>query len=358
MSVVQMTPFRQLIKVYGAILGIQGSLSKLASEPQRLASRIEGIERERNDELAAQVRDLTSRMDAVEAGRVTPELVADMIKQRIFVPTASTLSDDAPFMEYSTCSASSLLHPQYFEICRLLDHPPLYHRKLWEWAFIIHHLREAGVLSNGRRGLGFGVGQEKLPAVFASHGCDIVATDAPPEIGVSRGWAVTGQHSSAISQLRFPKIVSDEIFDERVTHRACDMNDIDPTLTGFDFAWSSCCFEHLGSLEAGLQFVVNSVEKTLKPGGVAVHTTEYNLTSNDETVENGPTVIYRKKDIEKLVATLRDRGHDVRPFAPAPDAHPLDFHVDAPPYINDPHLKLRLMGHTTTSVGIIVRRAA
>ena len=37
----------------------------------------------------------------------------------------------------------------------------------------------------------------------------------------------------------------------------------------FDFVWSACAFEHLGSILNGLEFVVNSV-KCLKPGGVVL----------------------------------------------------------------------------------------
>ena len=56
--------------------------------------------------------------------------------------------------------------------------------------------------------------------------------------------------------------------------RAVDMNDIPPDLRGFDFTWSSCALEHLGTLRAGADFVVEQMT-CLRPGGVAVHTTEY-----------------------------------------------------------------------------------
>jgi hypothetical protein len=136
------------------------------------------------------------------------------------------------------------------------------------------------------------------------------------------------------------------------------MNNIDPSLHGFDFCWSSCCFEHLGSLEAGMRFVINSVEKTLKPGGIACHTTELNLSSNEETLEAGETVLYRRRDIQELIERLSDRGHTVSPLKISPARHPLDFHVDSPPYTHNPHIKLTVGGHTTTSVGMVVKRAA
>lgn len=337
------------------------------TEPERAQVRIIGST---ISELKEQVATLTAKInsfsptledDAQEQAALQQEFeerVATMIRQRIFVPSFPVADQHAPFMEYSTCSATDLLHPVYADMCAMLGLPPMYQRKFWEWAYIIHHLREAGMLSEGRRGLGFGVGKERLPALFAKFGCQVTATDAPSEIGIASGWSTSNQHSAALAELKFPEIVPDAIFDARVTHQPCDMNAIDDSLRDFDFTWSSCCFEHLGDLEAGLQFVINSVEKTLKPGGVAVHTTEYNLSSNDATVESGGTVIYRKRDMEDLISRLRAEGHEVHSFVAAPHAHPLDFHVDAPPYINNPHLKLRLAGYTTTSAGICVRKKA
>lgn len=266
-------------------------------------------------------------------------------------PPTPTLPASAPFMGASTVAASDFLHPRYHEICAMLCGPPTWHRKQWEWVFIVHHLVRSGVLRRGARGLGFGVGQEGLPALFAGMGCEVVATDAPDDV---QGWAESAQHSSSRDHLRAPWIVPDEEFDRLVSHRAADMSAIPDDLRGFDFTWSSCCFEHLGSLQAGIDFVVNSIE-CLKPGGVAVHTTEFNVESDDETVTEGGTVIYRKSDLTALVAKLREMGHEVAQFTVASSAHPLDSHVDAPPYAT-PHLKLQLEGHVTTSAGIVVRR--
>ncbi len=61
------------------------------------------------------------------------------------------------------------------------------HRKMWEWLFIAEALRERGMLAAGRRGLGFGVGQDPLVALFAAEGCDVVATDQPPDGAAASG---------------------------------------------------------------------------------------------------------------------------------------------------------------------------
>ncbi|EML1597820.1 class I SAM-dependent methyltransferase [Burkholderia cenocepacia] len=220
----------------------------------------------------------------------------------------------------------------------------------------MHKLLESGVVAPGRRGIVFGVGQERLPALFASMGASIVATDAPPEIGVASGWRQSNQHSDSLSQLRYDDIAPSNVFYARVRHRYCDMTAIPDDLNGFDFTWSSCCYEHLGSLEAGAQFVIDSVEKVLKVGGVACHTTEFNLSSDDETIEEGPTVLYRRRDMVELIDRLRQRGHTVEPFVIAPDSHFLDHHVDVPPWTHNPHLKLRMGEYVATSAGILVTR--
>ncbi|TGB34412.1 hypothetical protein [Burkholderia thailandensis] len=307
--------------------------------------------------------DFLARIEGLEEtirhldGSIEARIEAFM-RLRRFIPNFDILDSDPArrFMASSTCTAADLLHPEYRRICASLGLQPRFHRKTWEWAFVVHKFEQAGVLEPGRKGLTFGVGQERLPAYFASRGAAVVATDAPPEIGANAGWTTSAEHSSSLEQLRYPDVVSSDVFDRLVTHQFCDMTAIDPALTGFDFTWSSCCFEHLGTLEAGMQFVIDSVEKTLKAGGVAAHTTELNLSSNTETLSSGPTVLYRKRDILELIERLRDLGHAVEPFVVAPDSHFLDFYVDMPPYASEPHMKLRLAQYVSTSCGLFIRK--
>ena len=302
-------------------------------------------------DIEQQLAKLQSRTDALEL-----QLESSRQRQYLPMPPFFVATSETPFMSYSTCNATDFLHPRYKEICDLLKHPFIWHRKLWEWVFVIHHLVESGLVIPGCRGLVFGVGHERLPALFASMGAHIVATDANAEQAEKTGWTNSVQHARNLDGLRWPELVAGDVFDKNVTFRVCDMNNISPDLVDFDFNWSSCCFEHLGSLEAGLQFVVNAVENTLRVGGIAVHTTEYNLLSNDQTVESGGTVIYRNRDLVELVQRLRDRGHIVQPFVVAPNSHYWDFHIDVPPFAQNPHLKLLLWNHVATSAGIVVRR--
>ncbi|MGF6643100.1 hypothetical protein [Paraburkholderia sp. GAS82] len=354
MSVTQMTPFRQVLRAYSALLGIHDSLNKIAAAEKQPPAVIEINDRAWQGEFAALRDELNRSIAAIraEAHGQQPVVAPHYLpRPPFFHPNGA-----GAFMQFSNCTAADFFHPRFQEIRGLISHWFTYHRKLWEWVFIIHHLIESGEVKPGARGLVFGVGSERLPSLFAKMGAAIVATDAPAEIGAAAGWNETGQYSASLDGLWHEKVVDRQTFDRLVTYETCDMNAIPEHLRGFDFNWSSCCFEHLGDLEAGMQFVINAVEKTLRVGGIAVHTTEFNLSSNDGTVEQGHTVIYRRRDIEELIARLRDRGHEVQELRIAPDAHPLEYYVDMPPYCQEPHLRLMLGLYVATSVGIVVRR--
>ncbi len=277
----------------------------------------------------------------------------------VYIPSAVFAgTGKGDYMAAANCVASDFFHPKFKEFCETYKHPHQLHRKLWEWAYVYHHLKSEGALVPGARGLGFGVGQERLPALFASMGCHVVATDAPAGVAEGAGWRETNQHSAKLDDLFAPEHVDRSTFEKRVSIAECDMNAIGDGFRGYDFCWSACSFEHLGSIELGLDFVVNSVEQTLKPGGVAVHTTELNLSSNGDTITSGATVLFRRQDLEALERRLTDRGHVVRPFRLELGLSYIDSLVDVPPYTAEPHLKLLIGKYVTTSVGIVVERGA
>ena len=89
---------------------------------------------------------------------------------------------------------------------------------------------------------------------------------------------------------------------------------------------------------------------------MAIHTTEFNVCSNDDTLETEGLSIFRKRDIEQLVDELRALNYEVAEVDWSPGTWPLDYFVDLPPYKQNKHLKLLLAGYTTTSIGLIVRR--
>jgi hypothetical protein len=253
------------------------------------------------------------------------------------------------------CTYRQIRDAAYERWCATLAMPHLCHRKQWEWCYIAQVLATAGMNRAGRRGLGFGVGTEPLVAYFASTASAIVATDLAADASAARRWAETGQHAHAASELNRDGLCADEQFRELVTFRPVDMNAVPDDLEGFDFTWSSCALEHLGDLDAGIRFFLRQID-CLRPGGVGVHTTEYNVSSNNATVANGHTVLYRRRDIEELAREIARRGHSME-VTFGLGTEPADRHIDREPWSNT-HLKIASGGYVVTSFGLVVTKAS
>ena len=236
------------------------------------------------------------------------------------------------------------------------DNTPVYrHRKMWEWCAIAEALDTAGLLQAGKRGCGFAVGQEPLTSLFAARNATIVATDLASG---NDSWSASGQQATSASQIYWPGLIGPEAFEKRVRFLPVDMHDLTP-LRGqrFDFMWSSCSFEHLGSLEAGLQFVEQSAD-LLAPGGIAVHTTEYNVSSNAETMEADWCVVYRKQDLIELSRRLPLRGARLRSLEFETGDSRFDCEPDIQPYYTTgrQHVKLILDNFVVTSILLVVEK--
>ena len=265
-------------------------------------------------------------------------------------------ADGVVFPASCLCRQDSFQTPYFSYWTQKLSYGLRYHRKIWEFVFICQVLSERGLVKDGARGLGFGVGEEPLAAYFAASGCKVTGTDMATDAAVEAGWTLTDQHAAGKEALRRPATCDDPTFDANVEFRTCDMNAIAEDLTGYDFCWSACALEHLGSIEQGLAFIERSID-CLRPGGFAVHTTEYNLSSNADTVSEGGTVLFRRRDLEELSRRLAAKGHTMAPLNLDPGDGEIDRYIDVPPYRDEPHLKLALWGYSATSVGIIVQKA-
>ena len=253
--------------------------------------------------------------------------------------------------------------------CGQLQTPLVFHRKLWELAYVLQAIHEHGHMREGARGLGFGCGVEPLPSYLASLGVSVTMTDLAPAEAQAAGWSATNQHAENVAMAFHDHLVPRERFDDKVELRYVDMNAIPANLSDYDFCWSICALEHLGSIDLGLAFVENALA-TLKPGGLSVHTTEFNINAQGPTIDNWPTVLFQRRHMETLASRLRERGHDVAPLDFSLGDRPLDRFIDLPPYHHDlspelaewigapQHLKVSVDGFASTCFGIIVRRGA
>jgi SAM-dependent methyltransferase len=220
--------------------------------------------------------------------------------------------------------------------------------------YILQVLEDHGMLDTGRRGLGFGVGNEPIAAYAASKSVDILATDLPASADRAAEWRNSGEHADQLADLNAAGLCDDDLFRERASFRPVDMREIPDDLRSFDFVWSSCAMEHLGSLDAGLEFLERQLV-CLRPGGVGVHTTEYNVDPVGPTLSDGLTVLYQRKHLEALVYAMREQDHRMK-ITFRTGTRPEDLHVDPPPFTNT-HIRTETLGYTHTSFGLVVQRS-
>jgi len=236
---------------------------------------------------------------------------------------------------------------------------PGLNRKLWEYLYIAQAIRDYIGFRPRRRVLGFGVGRERIPAVLANLDCEVLATDWPAQRNIlDSSWAARGLddllhplEDDWDPKLRDIPLCHPEVFRRNVTFQRVDMTDIPTDLRDFDALWSCGSLEHLGSLRAGLEFIVNAMQ-CLRPGGVAVHTTEFNVSSNEATIELPDICLYRRRDIEELVRALRRAGHRIAVSFWRPNT-PENTAVDEPPFNYEHTMNARHGNHVFTSIGLI-----
>jgi len=225
------------------------------------------------DELQARARqaDYLHRVDVAEHNRLSAPTTFTSLDSR----AASAAECDDP--TYLAWWRSMMDIPADYTYTPEDEGVGPYNRKVWEWGLIAEAVSSCGLMSAGHSALGFGVGNEPLPALFAGRGMTVL----------------------------------------------CEL---------------------------------------LKPGGIAVHTTELELTPKAETADYGHCAVYRIEDLQDLEKRVRDAGYDVR----------LNFHVametPADRWISllgtftekalpEPaHLKLVIGDSVSTSYGLIIRK--
>jgi hypothetical protein len=326
---------------------------------KRLSAPLRAYFNPRFESIVARLDELSARLDRLEDSTGTIGDAEQLTAQaRIDVGESNARFGPSRFASFTSqaVDAAHFGEPAFREwFAMVTDGGMEYHRKPWEHAFVLERARQASVLAAGRRALGFGVGREPIPAVLASCGVDVLATDQAE--GTADHWVDSGEHAADLRSLSRPALVDDAMLARHVEFRPLDMNELPGDLGTFHLVWSSCAIEHLGSPRAGLDFVLRSAE-LLEPGGVAVHTTELELTAKPETADYGHCAVYRAQDLEALATQLREQGFEVDLNLYVSMATPRDRFVALAPYpATDPsHLKLQIFDSVSTSFGIAVRR--
>jgi hypothetical protein len=254
------------------------------------------------------------------------------------------------------CTENQFFTDIYDDWCMEINHEPRLHRKQWEYIYILQALLDNDMLAIGRKGLGFGVGREPLPAVMAKKGCSLLVSDLDRDTAFENGWIQSNQYSTQLQDMNSLGICDPDLFEKRVAYQTIDMNRIPDSLKQgeFDFVWSACSLEHLGSIKQGVEFILNSL-RCLRSEGIAVHTTEYNIVSNWDTLDHRPFVLFRKRDIRSLETRVNNEGYDMH-FNPNYGTGIHDLNYIQPPFVPSPHLKVKLANYIFTSVGLIIKK--
>lgn len=130
------------------------------------------------------------------------------------------------------------------------------------------------------------------------------------------------------------------------------MNAIPNSLGKFDFLWSCCAIEHLGSLEHGMIYILDA-NKCLVPGGIAIHTTELilimEMTLQSHWVfhctEKMNSLNQSDVRLNKVILLYHSTGIRVTYQK---------IYIDLPPYEEKTHLKLMIKNFVLTQYGIIL----
>lgn len=321
---------------------------------RRIAYRVPASKRV----LLARDEALAERDQAIRQQQsVSDHGVPSMLKRRGRpLLTGGPPSFDAPD---SQLVSEAQFHSPRFEFWRrVFRMAPGLNRKLWEYLYIVNALDHYVGLCDGTRILGFGVGYEQIPAVLAARGCGVTATDY-----VEAGeWAAQSIDDVALrprDEDADPTLASLELGDADVIRRLIefrnvDMNRIPNDLRGYDGLWSCGSLEHIGGLQNGLDFIESSLD-CLRPGGIAVHTTEFNVSSNEATLDTAGMSFYRASDILSLAARLTSAGHGIV-LNLTRGTGPIDNHVDKPPYHYDLTMNALVAGYLITSIGLIIQK--
>jgi len=247
------------------------------------------------------------------------------------------------------CDRRDWAHPAWRQALTDLGYsadPARLHRKEWEFAQGVYGLRRLRCLAPEAAALGLGAGAEPIIFFLAGRLRQVVATDL-------YAGDFSGQEADP-RILRDPEAFAPFSYHrDRLEVRRMDATAIDYATESFDLVFSFSSFEHFGSRRAQRR-CLGEIHRVLRPGGVAVLTTEVILNAWG-----------RHGDYFRLTELLDDMipGADLRlaggPFHFATSRATLDGLIRLPDEIERrPHLVLRRWRTYFTSAAFFLEKPA
>ena len=147
------------------------------------------------------------------------------------------------------------------------------HRKDWEWALGIIAMRRFGKLNEKSTAIGVGSGTEPVPFYLANKVKHVYATDL---YGQNDGWKRAAPSDFPENPKKYAPFPYKE---DALTVLRMDGTKLEFPSESFDIAFSFSSIEHFGGGDrknhSGALRSLKEIERVLKPGGLAVITTEY-----------------------------------------------------------------------------------
>jgi hypothetical protein len=284
-------------------------------------------------------------------------LLTDLVSVDKFQQTFLRIPEKLGNWENGVISEKYFREDNFFLWMSLLKETPKLHTKQFQNFAILE--AAASVVKSGKSNLdaiGFGVGIEQIPAALGRIGFKVLATDYL-DGEIAEDWRNTDQLLNKVDDLNSRLILTADEFANKVKFENMDMNVIPTEFNGnFDFVWSSCALGHIGGYKNGLDFIINSAN-LLKPGGIALHTTELDV-SNFPTNVTFPTLsLYRMKDLQTVISQLRENGYKVSNLDLPPKWNgKSERFVDREPWGNQPHIRISVFDREVLSVAIRIEK--
>jgi SAM-dependent methyltransferase len=240
--------------------------------------------------------------------------------------------------------AGNALWRQGYEDLGFSPNPEVFHRKIWEFNQALYGLKTLKRLAPGATALGIGCGHEELMYFLANRVRRVIATD------LYEGTWIGGESDADV--LAHPaKYAPFKYREDHLEVRRMDALALSADDESVDFVFCLSSIEHFGKLSDKLQ-ALREMFRILKPGGVAVLTTEVVLNRLGRGSQYFP--------IETLTGLVARAGFELthapdlrveQEYAAKPLALPMDTFVS-------PHVVLRNFNTIYTSVALFLMKPA
>jgi len=203
------------------------------------------------------------------------------------------------------------------------------HRKDWEWALGIIAMRRFGKLNEKSTAIGIGAGREEVLFYLANKIKHVYATDLYED----NGWIGVSPSDFPENPKKYSPFPYKE---DALTVLRMDGTKLEFPSESFDIAFSFSSIEHFdggGKNHSGALRSLKEIERVLKPGGLAVITTEYIINDKEHPEFFNRRTIYSdlidKLERLKLVEPL-DLRITIKTLDTVMD-YPLAIYWDASP---------------------------